>query len=170
MLGYIQNRHRASAFGSFSVFATLWLMLASLLCQAQSTPPPPNIAQLYVTSAQARPTAPQQANGAAYLQLENRGKTADKLLRIRSTVAAQVQLHTMSMEGDMMKMREIEHIPLPPASKLVMAPGNGPHVMLLGLKQALKVGQTLALTLEFEKAGKLDVQVKVMVLPEKSSM
>ncbi len=166
MLYRYQIPTHAAAFALLTL-STLWLMLASLSCHAQTTPSVPHIAQLYVTSAQARATAPQQTNGAAYLQLENRGKTDDKLLRIRSKLATEVQLHTMSMDGDMMKMRQLDHIPLPAASKLAMAPGNGPHVMLVGLQQALQIGQTIALTLEFEKAGKLDIQVKVMAVQTK---
>jgi hypothetical protein len=140
---------------------TLRLAFSSILlisippCLAQQ------IAQLHVTDATARATAPKQANGAAYLQLENRGKSADKLLSVSSGIVQEVQLHTMSMDGDMMRMRPLENITLPAGGKLAMKPGNGPHLMLMGLKQPLQAGQTIPITLVFEKAGKLDITLKV---------
>lgn len=136
----------------------LFILLTSpLFSQAQTQ----NIAQLHITDAYARATAPKQANGAAYLQLENRGKSADKLQSLSSSMAQEVQLHTMSMDGDMMKMRPLTELSLPAGGKLTMKSGNGPHLMLMGLKQPLQAGQTIPITLVFEKAGKLVIQVKV---------
>lgn len=109
----------------------------------------------------ARATAPGQPSSAAYLTIENRGKTADKLLAAESPIAKSVQIHTMKMEGNIMKMREVENLPLPPAATVAMKPGDGYHMMLIGLKQALKPGDQLPLTLTFEKAGKTKVVVKV---------
>ena len=60
-----------------------------------------------------------------------------------------------------MKMREVPNIALPPAAKITMQPGNGYHLMLFGLRQPLKVGETFPMTLTFEKAGKTDVTVTV---------
>jgi periplasmic copper chaperone A len=109
----------------------------------------------------ARTTAPNQPSGAAYLSLENKGSSADKLTSISSPVARSVQVHTMSMEGNVMKMREVDGIDLPPAAKVEMKPGNGYHIMLIGLEKPLKAGDKFPLTLNFEKAGKTDVTVVV---------
>jgi len=109
----------------------------------------------------ARTTAPNQPSGAAYLSLENKGATADKLLSISSPVAKSVQVHTMSMEGNGMKMREVDSIDLPPATKIDMKPGHGYHIMLIGLEKPLKAGDKFPLTLNFEKAGKTEVSVTV---------
>jgi copper(I)-binding protein len=109
----------------------------------------------------ARTTVPGQPTGAAYVTIENRGKDADKLVSAASPAAGQVQIHTMSMEGAVMKMREVAHIELKPAAKLAMQPGSGYHLMLMGLKRPLKEGDKFPLTLNFEKAGKLEVTVNV---------
>ncbi|MBS0308564.1 MAG: copper chaperone PCu(A)C [Proteobacteria bacterium] len=116
---------------------------------------------VHVEHPTARPSLPGQKNGAAYLTLENKGTQADRLLSASSTVAQSVQIHSMKMEGDVMKMREADGISLAPAAKVAMQPGDGYHIMLLGLKKPLKIGDKFPLTLIFEKAGKLDVSVWV---------
>jgi copper(I)-binding protein len=109
----------------------------------------------------ARPTVPNQPAGGAYVSLENKGKTPDKLVGASSPVARSVEIHTMAMENNVMKMREVPGIELKPAEKTVMKPGDGYHLMLMGLKQALKAGEKFPLTLQFEKAGKVEVSVLV---------
>jgi copper(I)-binding protein len=70
-------------------------------------------------------------------------------------------MHTMSMDGNVMKMREVSSIELKPSVKVSMKPGDGYHIMLIGLKQPLKIGDKFPLTLTFEKAGKAEVTVWV---------
>lgn len=126
---------------------------------------------LHIADPVARATVPGQPSGAAYLSIENHGKDADKLIAVSSSIAKSTQIHTMSMEGDVMKMREVDGIALKPASKTVMQPGSGYHIMLIGLKQPLKIGDQFPLTLIFEKAGKLEVSVSVEeVKPGKEMM
>lgn len=109
----------------------------------------------------ARPTVAQQPSGGAYLSLENRGSTSDRLLEVSSPVAASAQIHTMSMEGDVMRMREVGALDLAPAARVEMKPGTGYHIMLIGLKQPLQPGDKFPMTLNFEKAGKVEVSVTV---------
>ena len=109
----------------------------------------------------ARATAPHQPAGAAYVTIENKGKTADKLTGASSPVAQSVEIHTMTMEGNVMKMREVGQIELKPSSKIEMKPGDGYHLMLMGLQQPLKAGETFPITLTFEKAGKAEVKATV---------
>lgn len=110
----------------------------------------------------ARATVPNQPSGAAYLTLENTGKSADQLVALAAPIAKRVEMHTMSMEGTMMKMREVDAIEIKPAASVTMKPGDGYHLMLTGLKKPLKAGDTFPLTLTFRKAG----QVKVVVAVE----
>ena len=114
-----------------------------------------------ITGAHARATVPQQPSGAAYLTLENKGSAADRLLSVSSPVAQSASVHTMSMDGDVMRMREAGALQLPPAAKVEMKPGVGYHIMLTGLKQPLQAGDTFPITLGFERAGKIDVSVVV---------
>jgi len=117
--------------------------------------------QVSVGHPYARATVPGQPAAAAYLSIENKGTDADKLLSLSSQIAKNVEIHTMSMEGNVMKMRAVANIELQPAGKVTMKPGDGYHIMMTGLIQPLKTGDKFPLTLTFEKAGKLEVSVWV---------
>jgi periplasmic copper chaperone A len=111
----------------------------------------------------ATPSIPGTTNGAAYFAtLENTGASADKLLRASTPAASRVEIHTMSVDAQgVMRMREIDGIPLAPKAKLQMRPGMGMHLMLIGLKEPLKEGATFPMTLQFERAGTVEVKVVV---------
>lgn len=109
----------------------------------------------------ARPTRQGQPSGAAYVAIENRGDSADRLIAAHTPVAGKTEIHTMQMEGNIMRMREIGAIDIPAGSTVRMRPGEGYHLMLMELKQSLKKGESFPLTLQFEKAGKIDVSVEV---------
>lgn len=106
----------------------------------------------------ARPTAPRQSVGAAYMLLRSPG--GDRLLGGSSPVAARVELHETRMEGDVMRMRAREVLDLPPGQAVTLAPG-GLHVMLIGLAEPLAAGQRVPLTLRFERGGEQQVEVVV---------
>ncbi|MDW8311479.1 MAG: copper chaperone PCu(A)C, partial [Burkholderiales bacterium] len=111
----------------------------------------------------ARATAsPAIKNSAAFLVVENKGATPDRLLGVSGDVAQKLELHTMVREAGVMRMREVPAFDIPAGGKLELKPG-GLHIMLIGLKQPLKEGERFPLTLKFEKAG----EVKVQVLAEK---
>lgn len=120
---------------------------------------------LHIGHPYARATAPHQPAAGAYLSVENKGKDADKLVSASSPVAKSVEIHTMSMQDNVMKMREVPGIELQPGAKIAMKPGEGYHLMLIGLKQPLKAGDSFPLTLSFEKAGKTEVSVTVQEGP-----
>lgn len=110
----------------------------------------------------ARASVPGQTSGAAYLTLENKGKQSDTLIAAQSPAAKSVEIHTMSMTADnVMRMREVSSIELKPNEKIIMLPGDGYHIMLIGLKAPLKTGDKLPLVLTFKKAGKVDVSIWV---------
>ena len=118
-------------------------------------------AEIHINNPYARATMPMQPAAGAYITIENTGKTADKLLALTSPAAKNVELHTMSMDGNVMKMRAVPQLELKPADKIVMQPGSGYHIMLTGLVQPLKAGDKFPLTLTFEKAGKVAISVRV---------
>jgi periplasmic copper chaperone A len=117
--------------------------------------------QIRIEQARARPTVSGQTSGAAYLRLENKGNSGDKLVSASSPMAKSVEIHTMSMEGNVMKMREVGTLDLKPQSTIDMQPGAGYHIMLIGLTAPLKAGDKFPMTLVFEKAGKASVSVEV---------
>ncbi|MEO7335292.1 MAG: copper chaperone PCu(A)C [Caldimonas sp.] len=108
----------------------------------------------------ARPTAPSQPTGGGYMKIANQGKADDKLVSASSPVARGVQMHTMRMEGDVMRMREVDAVDVPSGKTIELKPG-GLHLMLMGLKEPLVVGQKFPLTLRFDKAGEVTVQMSV---------
>lgn len=120
------------------------------------------IGKIEIEKPYARATMPQQVSGAAFMTIENDGKVNDKLVKAESPVAKSVQIHLMEMTaGDVMKMREVNYIDLGADSKIKMHPGGGYHIMLVELKKPLTAGEEFPLTLYFEKAGKIEVAVKV---------
>jgi copper(I)-binding protein len=109
----------------------------------------------------ARATVPGQPSAGAYLSIENKGKEADTLKSISTPVAKTAEVHTMKMDGDVMKMREAGNIDIKPSEKISMQPGGGYHVMLMGLNKPLKNGDHFPMTLTFAKAGKVEIDVTV---------
>jgi periplasmic copper chaperone A len=107
----------------------------------------------------ARATVSGQPTGAGYLKLENKGDT-DRLLSASAEVAASVELHEMKMDGDVMRMRQVDAVVLPAAKTVDLAPG-ALHIMFLGLKAPLTAGSSFPMKLKFEKAGEVMVEVKV---------
>ena len=100
------------------------------------------------------------ANGAAYMVIENTGASVDRLVKVESDAAANVELHQSLMEGDVMKMLPVEAVEIPGKGKAELQPGSY-HVMLLGLKQDLKEGEKIHLKLTFESAGVLELDAEI---------
>ncbi len=146
------------------------LLFAGLLVASTSFANDFTAGAIKISKPYARPMVAGQTTSAAYLVLNNTGASADKLLSASSPATSEVEIHTMYMDGDVMKMRAIDKLDLPPNSKVELKPGMGYHLMLLGLKEPLKVGGKITLQLQFEKAGKVDVTAKVEVPKAASSM
>ncbi|NUU34094.1 copper chaperone PCu(A)C [Pseudomonas sp. C2B4] len=105
------------------------------------------------------PSAP---NVAAYFVIHNEGKTPDRLLSVDSPISGEAQLHEHVMQNDMMKMQHVPSVEIPAGGEVTFAP-MAYHVMLLNLKDRslLSDGKRFPMTLHFEKAG--DVTVEVVV-------
>ena len=98
--------------------------------------------------------------GAAYVEIKAKDGAADALVSASSPAAGRVELHTHIMDGDVMKMRQVEKIAVPAGGSAIMKP-SGDHIMLFDLKAPLKEGDRLPLTLVFEKAGEVNVEATV---------
>ena len=98
--------------------------------------------------------------GAAYLTIVNGGSEPDRLIAVETPAAKRAELHTHIMENGVMKMRPLTAVEVAPGEPTVFQPG-GLHVMLMGLKAPLAEGETFPLTLSFEKAGKIEITVKI---------
>ena len=99
-------------------------------------------------------------NSAIYLSIRNLGGGADRLLGGESPAAAAVQLHESRVVEDVMSMRRIDGLDIPPGGSVELEPG-GMHIMLLGLTAALVGGEDIDLTLHFLHSGDLRVSVPV---------
>jgi copper(I)-binding protein len=116
---------------------------------------------LVISQAWSRATPKGAKTGGGYLTIENKGGAPDRLIGGSTDVASSVQVHEMSMEGGVMKMRPVENgLTIEPGKTVKLAPG-GYHLMMMDLKQPLKRGERVPVTLEFEKAGKATVSLDV---------
>jgi copper(I)-binding protein len=115
-----------------------------------------------------RGMVPTQNTTGAFLRIT--AKTDAKLVGVKTPAAGMAELHLSSMEGGVMRMRPVEGIPLPAGKAVELKPG-GYHVMLMHVKQPLKEGDRVPLTLEVETAGgkRESVTVDVPVLPISAS-
>jgi copper(I)-binding protein len=111
-----------------------------------------------ITNAWARGTPGGAETGAIYLTLES--PSGDKLVGVSTPVAKKADMHMMTMENGVMKMRPLDGVDLPPGKPTTLKPG-GMHIMLMGLRHPLKAGQSFPMTLKFAKSGTREVQVEV---------
>jgi len=115
-----------------------------------------------VRDAWSRATPPGTTVGVAYFVIDNRG-AGDRLLRISTPIAKQAELHVSSMNSGVMKMEQLKTVDIKKNSRTTFAPG-GMHVMLIGLPQPIKTGDSFPLTLTFAKAGSVQTTVRVLGL------
>lgn len=105
----------------------------------------------------ARETAKGQIVGGGFMTITNKGPADDRLIAATSPAAAEVQLHSMTMNNGVMQMRQIrDGIAIPRGETVTLQPG-GLHVMFMGLKQPLARGTKIPVTLRFARSGTVKV-------------
>lgn len=108
-----------------------------------------------------RATPGQAQTGAGYMTIKNTGSTDDRLIAAETAMAGKSELHLMQVTDGVMTMRQVDGgVVLPAGETVTLAPG-GLHVMMMGLTGKLVEGETFPLTLTFEKAGTVTVEIKV---------
>ncbi|HZY41686.1 MAG TPA: copper chaperone PCu(A)C [Anaerolineae bacterium] len=137
------------------------LILIAALLTGCDDPNAPNEPRLEIVDAWAH-TAVLADEGnttsAAYMTIRNTGKVADRLIGASSDFAEFVELHTTEERNGVMMMAPVKAVNIPARGQAVLKPG-GLHVMFIKIKHALNVGDTIKLTLEFEKSGKLGIGI-----------
>ncbi|EAQ04899.1 hypothetical protein OB2597_06435 [Pseudooceanicola batsensis HTCC2597] len=120
------------------------------------------MAEITVNDPYARSSGPMAMAGAAFMELVNSGDEDDRLIAVRSDAAKRVELHThLSDDSGVMKMREVEDgFPVPAGGHHRLKRG-GDHVMFMGLNHPFEQGATIPVTLVFEKAGEIAVDIPV---------
>lgn len=148
------------SYGIAAGFALALAPLSSTPTQAADY----DIGPIHIAQPWARATPKGASSGAAYMTITNNGKTPDRVTCVSSDVSAECQIHTMTMDNGVMKMRPVEGgLEIKPGETVTLKP-SGLHVMLVGLKQALQQGKTAKATLKFEHAGTIDVEYPIAAI------
>lgn len=149
----------------------LMLGACSKAPESADNPPPvpaPDLGKVEVSAPWAAVTPSGAKVGAGYLTIYNGAGEADKLLAASSPRAQKVEVHEMKMDGAMMSMRPVDALDIPAGTSVKFAPG-GYHLMFLDIDAPFADGQTIPVTLNFEKAGNIDAALVVSANPPTGS-
>lgn len=151
--------------GGLWAVLTLVMFIASCAASAGAvTVGSLTISNAWARAAEAMPMdhgdAQSGGNGAAYLVIENKGSTPDRLLRVESDAAMQTEIHLSEMKDDVMKMAPVDGVDIPANGKVELKSG-GYHIMMIGLKHDLKEGEKVRLKLTFETTGSVEIDAVV---------
>src|ERR1700733_5535869 len=135
--------------GSAAVFAALLAPLAAVPAWAADY----DVGSIHIAAPWARATPKGASTGAGYMTITNKGTAPDRVSCVSDDASAQCQIHSMTMEDGVMKMRPVEGgLEIKPGETVTLQPG-GYHVMFVGLKHPLEQGQSVKATLKFDTAG-----------------
>lgn len=126
------------------------------------------VGELLITHPWSRELPVDLPGGSAYFTVLNQGSQTDRLIAVSSPRAQHATLHTQAGNDGMMNMKDVAFMDIPAHGEVTFKPGAN-HVMLSGTQQPLKAGEQFPLTLEFEKAGKIEVLVDVLPVEAQAS-
>jgi periplasmic copper chaperone A len=148
---------------SYAFAAVLALTLARLTATPASAADFA-IGEIHISQPWARATPKGAVNGAAYMTVTNDGKTPDRVTCVSSDASAKCQIHSMTMDNGVMKMRPVEGgLEIKPGETVTLKP-SGFHMMLVDLKHPLQQGHAVEAKLKFEHAGTIDVTYPVAAI------
>jgi len=150
-----KSSRRVYDVGMQKTIATALFLIVAAFSPANAQP-----SSIQIDDAWSRATLGQSRTGAAYMTLATGATSADRLLSASTAVAGKVELHNHIVVGNVAQMRPVDAIEVAPGSPTVLQPG-GLHIMLVDLKAPLQAGTSFPLTLVFEKAGAVTVDVAV---------
>ncbi len=138
------------------------LFAAVAALTAMSSPLFAGDAKIMIHDPYARASGPSAKAGAAFMEVMNMGSEPDRLIAATSEISKVTQLHTHQEDGDgVMKMIHVEEGFEIPAGETLMLMRGGKHVMFMGLNDPMEQGETVKVTLTFEKAGDIEVEIPV---------
>ena len=120
----------------------------------------PALAQIEIENAWARATPPGAETAAGYMMMRNKSSSPDHLVRAASPLAARVEMHVHTHDGDVMRMRQVKSYDIPARGSLELTPGVA-HLMFVDIKRPFKQGEQIPVTLRFERAGEMKVEFRV---------
>ena len=137
------------------------VLFVALLCAAPARAQEVKAGDLVITQAWTRATPNGEKIGGGFLTIENKGSTPDRLIGGSTDAASKIEVHEMAMKDGVMTMRPLDNgLTIDPGKTVKLAPG-GYHLMMFDLKDQLKQGDTVPVTLKFEKAGEVKVSLAV---------
>jgi copper(I)-binding protein len=146
----------------FRIAFSLAALLAILTLPAQAADV--MVGHLKLSAPWARATPKGAAVGGGYLTITNTGSAPDRLVSGSTAISKKVEIHEMSMDNGVMKMRMLANgLEIKPGQTVTLKPGSY-HVMFMGLNRQLKQGEHFKATLVFAKAGKVDLDFAVQGL------
>jgi periplasmic copper chaperone A len=123
-----------------------------------------DVGSMHITQPWSRATPKGATSGAGYMTITNKGTTPDRVSCVSSDASGQCQIHSMTMEGGVMKMRPVEGgLEIKPGETITLKPG-GFHVMFVDLKHPLERGNKVKVTLKFDNAGTVDVEYPIVAI------
>lgn len=123
---------------------------------------PATIGEISVADGWVRAMLPGQPAGGGFLVVTNKGAAADRIVAASSPASGRVEIHTMEIVNDVMTMRPVEGGLVVPAGATVELKPGGHHLMFMEVSEPFKEGAKVPLTLEFEKAGKVELELPVL--------
>jgi copper(I)-binding protein len=139
------------------LFAALSAAFLTMPAQADTV----TAGSLKISASWARATPKGAAVGGGYVTITNTGTAPDRLIGGKTDIAGRFEIHEMSMDKGVMKMRMLpKGLEIKPGETVTFKPG-GYHIMFVGLKHQLMQGQHFKATLKFEKAGDVDVDFAI---------
>jgi len=149
----------------FPTIFALALSLAAASVQAET-----RVGDLMLNDPFTRATLPNAPVAGGFVTIMNMGDTDDTLIAATTDIAGTTEIHTMEMDGDVMRMSELEDgLPIPAGETVVLQPG-GFHLMFMQLNTPLVEGETVSVTLTFEAAGDVTLDIPVAARGAKGAM
>jgi periplasmic copper chaperone A len=123
-----------------------------------------DLGSINISAPWARATPKGASAGAGYMTVTNKGTTSDRVSCVSDDASAECQIHSMTMEDGVMKMRPVEGgLEIKPGETVTLKPG-GFHMMFVDLKHPLEQGQSIKATLKFDNAGTVDVEYPIAAI------
>ncbi|HEY6259335.1 MAG TPA: copper chaperone PCu(A)C [Xanthobacteraceae bacterium] len=139
----------------------LWLVAVLALLGGAAAAETYKVGAIEIADPWTRATPKGASVGGAYMTITNKGSETDRLMSVSSPVAERAEVHQMTMDNGVMTMRPVQGgLEIKPGESVTLKPQSF-HLMLLGLKQPLAQGERVKATLDFAKAGKIDLEYAI---------
>ncbi|SEO23909.1 hypothetical protein SAMN02990966_01317 [Rhodospirillales bacterium URHD0017] len=146
------------------MFIRILCLIAATLLASPAWAQDYKLGSLEISQPWTRATPPTAKTGGGFVTITNKGATPDRLIAVRSTASDKAEIHEMKMDGNVMRMRELDKgLEIPPGATVELKPG-GLHIMFMELKAPFAKDAKVPVTLVFEKAGSIDVELAVQAM------